>query len=167
MYILIFLIYIISSIQNYRRLEACLSWINLNNDETAPKYHLIPRRGYTNKGWQQIDPSSEFILKTYDLTVQNYEQTCCYQIMIHPIQIIEQVNFNHINGRLFTEAVLNRFDLKESQNAIFKNSIMRRSNAPGCLDILHQGVIIFFKIKNKIKITLFYFSAFNCKTSPS
>ena len=104
-------------------MEACLAWINLNSTELAPRYYIISRRGYTNKGWKKLDSSEEFILKTYDLTLQNNKNAWCFPTIVYPIQIIEQVHFNHTDGRLFTEAVLNRFDLRESQNAIYKNNM--------------------------------------------
>ena len=124
-------------------MEACLAWINLNSTELAPRYYIIPRRGYTNKGWKKLDSSEEFILKTYDLTLQNNKNAWRFPPIVHPIQIIEQVHFNHTDGRLFTEAVLNRFDLRESQNAIYKNNIVKLSTAPTCLNVLYGGVRIF------------------------
>ena len=77
------------------------------------------------------------------MTLRNAKDTWSYQTLAHPIQIIEQVHFNHTDGRLFTEAVLNRFDLRESQNAIYKNNIVKLSTAPTCLNVLYGGVRIF------------------------
>ena len=69
---------------------------------------------------------------------------CLVDLVLHVwSKSIEQVHFNHTDGRLFTEAVLNRFDLRESQNAIYKNNIVKLSTAPTCLNVLYGGVRIF------------------------
>ena len=138
-------------------MEACLAWINLNSTELAPRYYIIPRRGYTNKGWKKLDSSEEFILKTYDLTLQNAKNAWCFHTIAYPIQIIEQVHFNHTDGWLFTEAVLNCFDLRESQNAVYKNNIIKLSTAPTCLDVLYEGVRLFKHLKKKCICIFVYF----------
>ena len=139
----------------FRRLAVCLDRHNLRNENYS--FHIKPRNGYDGETWRKLssdDDETCFVLKTYELSITNFSSLIIFNIP--PIQLIEQVGWNHVQGIDFTHDVLKRFDLAESQCALYNNQLIQRHNAPSTLQVLFCLVRVFF-IFGFLKIIYFLF----------
>ena len=119
-------------------MEICLNRYNRQEDQST--FELKPKNGYDGETWKKICESSNdsWVLRTYDLVITNYSYPT--QFTVPAIQIIEQVQWEHENGLAFTQDVLQRFDLLESQCALYNNRLIQRFDAPSVLSELFRMV---------------------------
>jgi len=119
-------------------MEICLNRHNQQEDECT--FHINPRNGYDGETWKKISDTSNdsLVLRTFDLAITNYSYPT--QFTVPAIQIIEQVQWNHQKGIDFTNNVLKRFDLLESQCALYDNKVIQRFDAPSVLSELFRLV---------------------------
>lgn len=145
-------------------MSVCLNRHNYQNQDFS--FSIVPRNGYTGSNWQKLKPndSTQFHLRTYQLRINHRQQPiipCIYHI-----QLIEQVSWTHRNGFDFTQDLLKRFDLQESQYSIYKNIILHREDAPSTLQLFNR-MVSFYSLFQVKYLFFFNFQVFKEQDHPT